>query len=57
MQYITSSNKFKPASVGQVQSWYELALQNKCIYRKKHPYDCFTNLSIPMTAFVVSSIQ
>ena len=28
--------------------------QNKCISRKKHPYDCFTNLSEeqsrPMTA-------
>ena len=20
-------------------------IKNKCIYRKKHPYDCFTNLS------------
>ena len=43
---------FRPIAEGRPTG--RNVLINKCIWRKKHPYDCFTNLSedksMPMTA-------
>ena len=38
-------------NISNLQYFYEI-YKEKQVYigKKKHPYDCFTNLSIPMTA-------